>query len=493
LAVLSLLVLTSFFFCVLPRSRDEADQLGDRIGIMHHGEMKCCGTSLFLKAKYGVGYCMTLVKEPHAKVDEVTKLVQARVPEATMLSSVGSELSYSLPFKASAVFPQLLGEIDARMPKLGLVNYGLSVTTLEEVFIKVAEEHRPGSHKDKDGVEEKSSDKFDASITHAEALGVDPTATQSSWCTHFQALLAKRWHIQKRDKKALCCQFLVPIILLSLGMGLLRIPPNFDFPAVKLVTGVDSPYNIPDRIPYNAGLDSAIWGSVHADEGTMERFMDGGLGTGVNDLYNFSAALLSNRSQYAESRYGAFFGTELSGTQHGESFWEFSVLTNASAVHGMPTWATLGHQALLRNFTGDSKASISANIHPFAWTHRQKEAIQSLNGIFASIVISLAFTFIPASFAVFIVSEREFKSKHLQLISGVSMTSYWAAQFVISNNTPTELPQHAACMCGCERRLTTSLCVYDVCLACSRCGTSSRSSFRPRWRVRSSTVITIRS
>src|SRR6185437_15595688 len=71
-----------------------------------------------------------------------------------------------------------------------------------------------------------------------------------------------------------------------------------------------------------------------------------------------------------------------------------------------------------------------ASIHPFSWTNRQKDVIQSLNGVFASIIISLAFTFIPASFAVFVVSEREYKSKHIQLISGVSMSSYWVANFV---------------------------------------------------------------
>ena len=32
---------------------DEADLLGDRIAIMAKGELQCCGTSLFLKKKYG--------------------------------------------------------------------------------------------------------------------------------------------------------------------------------------------------------------------------------------------------------------------------------------------------------------------------------------------------------------------------------------------------------------------------------------------------------
>lgn len=34
---------------------DEADLLGDRIAIMAKGELQCCGSSLFLKRKYGTG------------------------------------------------------------------------------------------------------------------------------------------------------------------------------------------------------------------------------------------------------------------------------------------------------------------------------------------------------------------------------------------------------------------------------------------------------
>nr|CAB3219608.1 ATP-binding cassette sub-family A member 1-like [Phallusia mammillata] len=46
---------------------DEADLLGDRIAIISHGKLKCCGSSIFLKSSYGVGYYLTLVKnEPDA-------------------------------------------------------------------------------------------------------------------------------------------------------------------------------------------------------------------------------------------------------------------------------------------------------------------------------------------------------------------------------------------------------------------------------------------
>jgi len=41
---------------------DEADVLGDRIGIMAQGKLVCLGASLFLKKRYGVGYNLTMEK-----------------------------------------------------------------------------------------------------------------------------------------------------------------------------------------------------------------------------------------------------------------------------------------------------------------------------------------------------------------------------------------------------------------------------------------------
>lgn len=41
---------------------DEADILGDRIAIISQGKLCCCGSSLFLKSRFGSGYYLTLVK-----------------------------------------------------------------------------------------------------------------------------------------------------------------------------------------------------------------------------------------------------------------------------------------------------------------------------------------------------------------------------------------------------------------------------------------------
>ena len=41
---------------------DEADYLGDRIGIMANGNLVTCGSNIYLKNKHGSGYNITFLK-----------------------------------------------------------------------------------------------------------------------------------------------------------------------------------------------------------------------------------------------------------------------------------------------------------------------------------------------------------------------------------------------------------------------------------------------
>ena len=93
---------------------DEADLLGDRIAIMGGGKLKCCGSSLYLKNAYGVGYNLTLEKERANDFDQdkVSNLVKSLVAEASILSDAGKELSFQLPFSASASFAKLFSELN---------------------------------------------------------------------------------------------------------------------------------------------------------------------------------------------------------------------------------------------------------------------------------------------------------------------------------------------------------------------------------------------
>ena len=66
----------------------------------------------------------------------ITSIV-CTVPGARLLSDVGAELSFQLPMQESASFPGMLAKLDDALPRAGFLSYGIGVTTMEEVFLKV--------------------------------------------------------------------------------------------------------------------------------------------------------------------------------------------------------------------------------------------------------------------------------------------------------------------------------------------------------------------
>uniref|UniRef100_A0A8C2MH63 ATP-binding cassette, sub-family A member 3 n=1 Tax=Cricetulus griseus TaxID=10029 RepID=A0A8C2MH63_CRIGR len=115
---------------------DEADLLGDRIAILAKGELQCCGSSLFLKQKYGAGYHMTLVKEPHCNPEGISQLIHHHVPNAMLESHAGAELSFILPKESTHRFESLFAKLEKKQKELGIASFGASVTTMEEVFLR---------------------------------------------------------------------------------------------------------------------------------------------------------------------------------------------------------------------------------------------------------------------------------------------------------------------------------------------------------------------
>ncbi len=68
---------------------DEADILGDRIGIMTQGKMTCLGSSMFLKSRFGVGYVMTVVKSsPQPNYKLMAYLKEKLGPDVQKVSEI---------------------------------------------------------------------------------------------------------------------------------------------------------------------------------------------------------------------------------------------------------------------------------------------------------------------------------------------------------------------------------------------------------------------
>lgn len=116
---------------------DEADVLGDRIAIMADGDLKCCGSSFFLKKRFGTGYHLICVKNEGCESNNVTNVLREYIPNISIESEIGSELTYELPNEYVNKFEVMFERLEDNQDTLNLGSYGVSLTTLEEVFLKI--------------------------------------------------------------------------------------------------------------------------------------------------------------------------------------------------------------------------------------------------------------------------------------------------------------------------------------------------------------------
>lgn len=254
------IVLTTHFM-------DEADLLGDRIAIMGDGKLRCCGSSLYLKKQFGVGYNMTIEKKDVHKFNSpaMIELVQSRIKDATLLTDVGTELTFQLPFTSSQAFQSLFAHFDDNETNLGIQSYGMSVTTLEEVFIKIAHGTSTIAAQEKAhgtvAVSVPTNDDFNKAIAteattdawvvpelemgNADPKGfgqvkfdkLDDADHLQYFVKHMHGLLYKRFVYFIRDARAWIYQIVVPLLFLIVGCLIMKFTyPDSYLPPRELTT-----------------------------------------------------------------------------------------------------------------------------------------------------------------------------------------------------------------------------------------------------------------
>ncbi|XP_068590097.1 glucosylceramide transporter ABCA12 [Cebidichthys violaceus] len=222
---------------------DEAEVLSDRIAFLEKGGLKCCGSPFHLKDKLGQGYKLTLTKKMQnlesERIDnaELKFFIQAHVPEARLKEALGGDLVYSLPpFTSSnaSSYRSLLTALDSNLDALQLGGYGISDTTLEEVFLQLTHgnteaetENIPLSISetisDTDSIDSFPSDPSGSISSFGDSIKLTGPSVARGMALAWQqmvAILIKRFHHSRRDWKGLISQILLPVLFMVFAMGL---------------------------------------------------------------------------------------------------------------------------------------------------------------------------------------------------------------------------------------------------------------------------------
>ncbi|XP_030830907.1 ATP-binding cassette transporter subfamily A isoform X1 [Strongylocentrotus purpuratus] len=524
------MVLTTHFM-------DEADLLGDRIAIMADGQLRASGSSLFLKNRFGIGYHLTLVQNEKVDMNSIQHMIKNHIPNASLESRVGSEIDYILPRESSSTFKDLFTQLENERGPLGIDSFGVSVTTMEEVFMKVGEmvdeEEANGG-----GMMRRRSSlippprpaQSDPVIyTNGEAGVKDPNVKislfginsgQSALVTgiflkflQFKAIFIKRFLCALRDKKSVITQFILPIVFVILGIVLLKTSSDptddrarllnlkniseyapsgsakvfyadltgsehFEYLEALMESLTVNPVNITsdlmNAMDDNAGnlingvsrtsnSECCNYTNMVLSEYCQEYLYNDGAGRTVCDdvttfgYYNCPTCVADTDEDVTDCSVGAnsstvttdtlYLSNYILGIADTQNFFYDNVASYIlSTTPGGNTKLTIGYSnqglhipaealngaanIMLKYFTNDSFAIETIN-YPLPRNAQSQEdaAVASTEVFYFALLLLFGLAFLTASFILFIVNEKQTKSKHLQFVSGLDTITYWLSNY----------------------------------------------------------------
>ncbi|XP_023377237.1 ATP-binding cassette sub-family A member 3 [Pteropus vampyrus] len=436
---------------------DEADLLGDRIAIMAKGELQCCGSSLFLKQKYGAGYHMTLVKEPHCNPESISQLVHHHVPNATLESSAGAELSFILPKESTHRFESLFAKLEKKQKELGIASFGASVTTMEEVFLRVGklvdtsmdiqaiqlpalqyQHERRASDWAVDSNLCGTMDPTDGigALIKEECTAVKLNTGLTLHCQQFWAMFLKKVTYSWREWKMVVAQVLVPVTCITLALLAINYSSEiFDDPILKLTLGEYGRTVMPFSVPGTSRLDQQL--SEHLKdmlqaEGQEPREV-------LGDLEEFLI--------FRASVEGGGFNERCLVAASFRDVGEQTVVTtlfNNQAYHSPATALAIVDNLLFKMLCGP-RASITVSNYPqprSALQAAKDQFNEGRKGFDIALNLLFAMAFLASTFSILAVSERAVQAKHIQFVSGVHVATFWLSALLwdlISFLVPTLL------------------------------------------------------
>jgi ABC-type multidrug transport system ATPase subunit len=119
-------------------SMDEADVLCTRIGIMAKGQLRCVGTSLHLKRKFGFGYRLSITFDAKKK-ENVVQLMKNILPAAVQheTQEYTTSLTYQLSEQDILNAVNIIQQLEQAKEQQIIHDWELNQTSLEDVFLNV--------------------------------------------------------------------------------------------------------------------------------------------------------------------------------------------------------------------------------------------------------------------------------------------------------------------------------------------------------------------
>ncbi|XP_019607231.2 phospholipid-transporting ATPase ABCA3 isoform X1 [Rhinolophus sinicus] len=402
---------------------DEADILGDRIAIMVKGALWCCGSSVFLKQIYGAAYHLFLEMDPQCDVGKIVAVIQSHVPDATLEKYTSTELSFVLPKDYAYRFNDLFNDLKQDQKELGIAAFDASITTMEEVFLKVCKQAH--SQVDIQPIESVSfmsqkmrqdmgqnmimSRSYQTSIFSR--LNEIATITFNTgfplYCQQFRSMFIKRALFSWRNWKLVLLQILVTLAVTT--YLLIDQTLKSDMPARDMDLSQYGRTIVPYSVSGNSDLALKLIKNLNIFLKLQNQELRKVQGNVAKHI--------------VESREYHFFSIIALSIEVENNKTVVTILFNNEAYHSAATSLAVLDSVLFMSLSGPT-ASIKVSNKPQPLHHYGShlvpmEALQ----IVACLAFGMAIVF--AGFGFQTVMERTTNAKHIQFVSGACVLTYW--------------------------------------------------------------------
>lgn len=416
---------------------DEADVLGDRIAVVKEGRLRALGTAKFLKQRFGLGYLLRMSLKEGANPEKIRNVVEQFIPQTTIASSAGTELSLRLPRETVHIFPKVFERIESDSAGLGIASYGIETTTLEEVFMRIVNEDNEElmlNHQKSNQMLTASPEERDA---HAKALKARDderfplnndlinallirgrnTTGVTGWFDfaplYIQTMVMFRKRVFQfvRSRGQWSMGFGIPLVIAILVGVLLSSMPT------DLLGSTNDPvfpsYST-NTLTYTTGPTSAQTLSYTSAAGIGNtKYLGNMYQTLYNTIYNVANEVPgSGNSTYNGLAY--------------DSLSNFTVMFNASYP--------MNFAAAMQDLTNAAVQDVTNNKLVLNTGYNSlpinRMGVQLNNGFFIALLISLAAGSFGAGLSIVVSGERVALVKHQQLASGASSVAYWLGNFL---------------------------------------------------------------
>lgn len=414
---------------------DEADILADRKAIMSKGRLRCCGTSLFLKNKFGLGYHLTLIVEENSDEQAVRKILKKVIPEVQLARYYGKEMSFILPSDSSSQFPSLFKQLDQSIASTqeGIEGYGVSMTTLEEVFLVLNDESEEGELGSMNNVGQHMISEKSPSASPSHTSSLQENGMQDNYMAANKGYVIESVEVKREDWRAFLALLKIRCTNLirepAAVIFLILFPLAFTIGSIALANSQSIKISTNEVI----ALNPSIYGKKF--HGTL---LHNATGHELSGLVSTLTAADMEVGPYSGNYSDLLNEDHNMGAYNVHSFprmnsniedkAEVRVRFNDSYMHSIPILVNLLNNGIMSSIL-DTTDTISVFSNPLPIT---KDSIAFDASTFVSpMMIGFAFTIIPAGLTMDLVHDREIKARYMLRLNGVGFHIYFSSYLIM--------------------------------------------------------------